>query len=589
VGLLDATENVATAQGNVVLALDGFIVINSDGSDNNPGQVDGQQGWGGFGRFDYAGGGNPTTITVGTPTTPGLGRYDAFTISEPGVDGSGVGINFMGGNINSPVSFVGAQIEPVNPVTANMFPLLDLATFGANFDANEYVAELVYKPLPGNTATQLNVTLDTVDGFANSTTGRAGEQWQWGFFGLINTYMNTQANGDLDADGFAVVQSFPGSLSDVPGEFNFNGQSFMYTLGQGQSNPTGDGQADFDQFAGDILPVPNGAVQIHLQTVYGAQTVENGFDNWEIKALRIRKINPDPLEVARMDGKSGFSLRFGTPFERSFDGFINIDGTDYDPPVTDQLIRFDENGFLQNNSFIINTDDDGAIGGAHLWQSGATTAFDATDAMVEVRARLTAPVGEQAESIQVYVKDRDGNGTGEVGDFGGDEYVFTVPLGSFNESMMTTISLPFSGATVQQAQELATPGDGLLTDFNLYSLGFQTLQGAGLVDLEVEYIRVVLSAPPGVQGDYNENGIVDAADYTAWRDRLGQSVTLPNTDPGDMDGVVTEAEYNFWVSRFGATMGAAALSTNGNVPEPGAWVLAMLALALLRVRCRDAR
>ena len=32
-------------------------------------------------------------------------------------------------------------------------------------------------------------------------------------------------------------------------------------------------------------------------------------------------------------------------------------------------------------------------------------------------------------------------------------------------------------------------------------------------------------------GDYNDNGIVDAADYTVWRDHLGQSFALSNEEP----------------------------------------------------------
>jgi hypothetical protein len=74
----------------------------------------------------------------------------------------------------------------------------------------------------------------------------------------------------------------------------------------------------------------------------------------------------------------------------------------------------------------------------------------------------------------------------------------------------------------------------------------------------------------GVPGDYNGNGIVDAADYTFWRDRLGQMITLPNSDSTDIDGVVTTAEYDFWKSHFGNSgAGAAALS----VPEPSVLVL----------------
>lgn len=538
------------AAGNVIMSLDGMIV-------NNAGE--GQPGWGGFGRFSYG------PITVGTPTTPGVGRYEGFTISEPGTDGSGVGVNFAIGNINSPVdAFLGA----VDPVTANMFPLLDRGTFGVNFDPSQYVAELIYKPLAGNTATQLNMTLDTTDGF-NATGNRSGEQWQWGFFDLVTTYNNTQANGDLDADGFARSFSNMGNLSQAAA--NFTGQSFMYQTG----NPTGDGVPDFNDFEGGPLPVPNGAVQIHLQTVYGG-TQAALVDNWEIKALRIVKINPDRAEVARLDGHSGFSQRFGSPFERN-PGIITIDGVDYDPLVTDQVSRFNAAGFT---NIVVNTDDDAGVGGLGLWQPATTQTFNGTTAAIEIRARLTAPLAGQADHVTLIAKDQDGNGTAEVGDFGGEEYHFNVPMSSFNEGGMVTLSLPFTAATVLQAQEFATPGDGLLTNFNLYYLGLQTDVGAGLVDLEIESISVV--TPPPRAGDYDYDNDVDGNDFLVWQRTLGSSVaTAGIRADGNGNNVVDAGDLTVWRNNFATAVGAVA-----GVPEPTGVVLAAAGLVGAAVRRR---
>jgi hypothetical protein len=554
------------AQGDVIMFLDGMNVNNSGG---------GQPSWGGFGRFSYG-----STFAVSTPVTPGLGRYDAFRITESGGGGGGVGVNFTIGNLNSPQDpFVGI----IQPVNKQMFPLLDLATFGANFDPNQYVAELVYKPGPANTATQLNVTLDTNDGF---TAGglHAGEQWQWGFFDLMNTYNNTATNGDLDANGFATSLSNMGAMTQLAA--NFNGPSYMFDgslLTEDCPNnchlPTAqrDSSPDFTDFEGGPLPVPNGAVQIHLQAVFGG-TQQALIDDWEIKALRIRKINQDPAEVARLDGKTGFGLRFGSPFIRNAGNSINIDGNLYDPTNTDQLQRYDQNGFLPNNAFRINTDDSDATGGFGAWQSGVTTVFDGTTALLEIRAKLTAPLGGQASSVQVVAKDRDGNGTANVGDFGGDEYHFNVALNQFSEGAMTTIKIPFTAATIEQAQEFATAGDGLLSNFNLYYLGMLTNEGAGLVDLEVEYVRIML---PGQTGDYNGNGIVDAADYTVWRNNVGQpGSTLQNRDPNNGTGVVSQDDYNSWKTNFGAGGGAGGVG-GGAVPEPGTVVLALLAMGLV--------
>ena len=88
-----ASTVVVRAQGNVIMGLDALIVNNSGG---------GQPGWGGFGRFNYSN-------TVGVATD--LGRYGAFTVSEPGASGSGVGVNFALGSpaIDSPRDSAGFQ------------------------------------------------------------------------------------------------------------------------------------------------------------------------------------------------------------------------------------------------------------------------------------------------------------------------------------------------------------------------------------------------------------------------------------------------------------------------------------------------
>lgn len=48
-------------------------------------------------------------------------------------------------------------------------------------------------------------------------------------------------------------------------------------------------------------------------------------------------------------------------------------------------------------------------------------------------------------------------------------------------------------------------------------------------------------------GDFNDDGVVDAADYSLWRDTLGDSVASPfEGADGDGDGVVGEEDYTVW-------------------------------------------
>jgi hypothetical protein len=75
-------------------------------------------------------------------------------------------------------------------------------------------------------------------------------------------------------------------------------------------------------------------------------------------------------------------------------------------------------------------------------------------------------------------------------------------------------------------------------------------------------------APAGVQGDYNGNGTVDAADYVLWRNGGPlQNDPTPGIQPAD---------YDFWRGRFGATAGSASASAS-SVPEPTTGILFVIA------------
>ncbi len=79
----------------------------------------------------------------------------------------------------------------------------------------------------------------------------------------------------------------------------------------------------------------------------------------------------------------------------------------------------------------------------------------------------------------------------------------------------------------------------------------------------------MLSAAPGLPGDFNNNGTVDAADYVVWRNGLGTTYT--------------QNDYNVWRSHFGQTAGSGSL-TGGAVPEPATTVVLIWGVFVLLSR-----
>jgi hypothetical protein len=92
---------------------------------------------------------------------------------------------------------------------------------------------------------------------------------------------------------------------------------------------------------------------------------------------------------------------------------------------------------------------------------------------------------------------------------------------------------------------------------------------------------------PFAPGDYNHDGIVDAADYSVWRDTIGSTTSL--AADGNGDGTVNQADYTIWTSHFGQSGGSGASDRlNTSVPEP-ATVRMLLAGILMMCFRRRAR
>jgi autotransporter-associated beta strand protein len=97
-------------------------------------------------------------------------------------------------------------------------------------------------------------------------------------------------------------------------------------------------------------------------------------------------------------------------------------------------------------------------------------------------------------------------------------------------------------------------------------------------------LKLTIVAPGDVNptGDYNGDGVVDAADYMVWRSSLGSTTNL--AADGNGNGSIDPGDYDVWKSNFGHKSSGGAGSAAG-VPEPTTLSLVLSAtLAILLFR-----
>jgi hypothetical protein len=119
----------------------------------------------------------------------------------------------------------------------------------------------------------------------------------------------------------------------------------------------------------------------------------------------------------------------------------------------------------------------------------------------------------------------------------------------------------------------------LITDDIYLNLKFTQFTSGGFFEYQRSTPAVIITPT----GDYNGNHIVDAADYTVWRDHLGDTVPNGTGADGNANGTIDSGDYTFWKTNFGnlapgAGSGAGAVAT---VPEPATITLVLVAIGAM--------
>lgn len=108
---------------------------------------------------------------------------------------------------------------------------------------------------------------------------------------------------------------------------------------------------------------------------------------------------------------------------------------------------------------------------------------------------------------------------------------------------------------------------------------FDSIQTPSLVSgltWRASYTQDSLLLDVVLSGDYNNDEVVDAADYTIWRDAFGSTSDL--AADGNDDGVINTADYAIWTANYGNAVADFISSTSVSVPEPSSFLITNLAM-----------
>ena len=108
-------------------------------------------------------------------------------------------------------------------------------------------------------------------------------------------------------------------------------------------------------------------------------------------------------------------------------------------------------------------------------------------------------------------------------------------------------------------------------------LQFTSLALAQRRDLLADLLTELIGPPIQSPGDFNGDQRVDAADFTVWRDSIGQLVPAGLYADGNNNGSIDFGDYNVWKNNFGQGAGNGSASSAA-VPEPAALTLFALSI-----------
>jgi hypothetical protein len=282
--------------------------------------------------------------------------------------------------------------------------------------------------------------------------------------------------------------------------------------------------------------------------------------NWPLKGIRFEV--PFTYELAPAPATRR-TFYFGDP-SGTYDMALTHQITDNDTTVTIASVG-DAGAALDTNDLGVgvNSLDDDLTGGIET--SNTQQRFINGTLPTPETIRFSFDGDVSLESLTLGNLELDGT-EGVVLGFVSGTNPFTGLSGYSGDYTLGADSLTFSTSTVGQTPYTITYGMGGQDPIMIAANTVLSLTSNPAIDHGFILDMITVNVPSvELTGDYNEDGTVDAADYIIWR----------------KTGINGSQGYEDWRANYGASGGAGAQASVQAVPEPAAFVLALVCLSIL--------
>jgi cyclophilin family peptidyl-prolyl cis-trans isomerase len=405
----------------------------------------------------------------------------------------------------------------------------------------------------------------------------------------VNISLDPSAVVDLDGNPATPNPMVPNEFDNSPMRSNVRGTLAMAKVGGNPNSATNQWFFNLNNNAAN-LDDQNGGF-----TVF-AQVVGNGMELLDVYngALGITNLNPDIDNNGTRDGGPfGMGPNDGVPF--SGNSLLVLESASrirYRGAGTTSEVAGSGLTYSQQDTFI----DTGhqfvnAPGAANTGRVIGNVNVELGFATDYVLNRGLAILGELSPGLQLgrlTVASYQQTGTGRLnmqirGTEVNDEYDQLVVNGLTR--LDGTLNVDFLSGYFPELGDRFTLIEtaSFLGDFVTYDLptlggGWQWSIDKSATSLAIEVI--------GIAGDYNLDGVVDAADYTLFRDTLGSSTNL--AADGNFNGVIDAADYAVWRAAFGQSASGSLVGGPAVVPEPSTLLLAAGGLLVMMAQKKRA-